>query len=200
MKQELIIDAISLIDDELIESTDKIRQKSKRTNIAKNTVLKHAVAIVMCVCLIFGTMMSIPTVRAAVVEVIVQWFEQFTKFASNPEIDNVSPVSTWAPQYLPEGYQNTETLMQDGINQLIYSNANGNEIVFTYVTEIGSISVNNEKVTYRTETHGGIMYQIFESQEVGIDSSIVWDMNGYGFLINGNCPVDELVKMAVSVK
>ena len=75
-----------------------------------------------------------------------------------------------------------------------------NEIVFTYVTEVGSISVNNENVTYRTETHEGILYQIFESQEVGIDSSIVWDMNGYGFLINGEYPVDELIKMAVSVE
>jgi len=200
MKQELIIDAISLIDDELIESTDKIRRKFKRMNIAKNPVLKHAVAIVMCVCLIFGTMMSIPTVRAAVVDVIVQWFEQFTKFAANPETDNVSPVSTWVPQYLPEGYKNIETITQDGISQFIYSNADGNEIVFTYVTGIGSISVNNEKVTYRTETHGSIIYQIFESQEAGIDSSIVWDMNGYSFLISGECPIDELMKIAVSVE
>ena len=44
------------------------------------------------------------------------------------------------------------------------------------------------------------MKKKFESHEAGNDSSIVWDMNGYGFLINGECPVDELIKMAVSVK
>jgi len=159
-----------------------------------------AVALTISITVFSAALMFVPTVRAAVADVVIQWFDQFTKFSSNPEIDDASALNTWEPQYLPDGYKNIETLIQDDINQFIYSNTEGQEIVFTYVAGIGSISVNNEKVSYRVETHGGISYQIFESQETGIDSSVVWDMNGYSFLISGECPVTELVEIAKSVK
>jgi hypothetical protein len=182
---------------------EKLFKLDRRRDRRKRIVFwgrRVAVALTVSITVFSAALMFVPSVRAAVADVVIQWFDQFTKFSSNPDIENVTSVGAWEPHYLPDGFEIADTLIQDDINQFIYSDADGKEIVFTYVTGIGSISVNNEKVTYRTETHEGIVYQIFESQETGIDSSIVWDMNGYSFLVSGECPIAELVNIAISVK
>ena len=50
MKQEIISDAIGLIDDDIIESTDKIRQRTKQ----KKVPWKRFVAMAACLCLFVG--------------------------------------------------------------------------------------------------------------------------------------------------
>ena len=56
MKQEIISDAMSLIDDDIIESTDKIRQNSKR----KKNVWTRVVAMAACLSLVIGVVVFGP--------------------------------------------------------------------------------------------------------------------------------------------
>lgn len=158
-----------------------------------------AAVIVIIMVLFFGVMLSSPQVRAAVTDVIVQWYEKFTSFTSGTneqtKVDNIE----WWPAYLSDGFSEHEILQTGGINEICFYNTNGKDITLIYLTSTGSIAVNNEGVIYSTVTVNDIVYHLFESKEEGTRSSIVWDMNGYRFTILSEYPIKELQKMAVSV-
>ena len=175
----------------------------RRRDRRKKVILwgrRAVAALVISVTVLSGALMFVPTVRAAVADVLVQWFEQFTKYSSNPEIEDVISLSAWEPTYLPDGFAKAEQITLDGTNQVFYSNSSGQEIMLTYIEGVGVISVNNERVSYRTETYNSVTYEIFESQENGTENSVLWVVQGYSFLLNAEYSVDELIKIAQSME
>jgi hypothetical protein len=158
-----------------------------------------AAVIVIAMALLFGALLLSPQVRASVSEVIIQWYEKFTSFTSGTnEQENLENLEFW-PTYLPEGFSQHEVLQSGSINEISFSNTEGNDITLVYLESTGAIAINNEDVIYSTVTDNNIVYHLFESKEKGTRSSIVWDMNGYRFTILSEYPIQELQKMAASV-
>ncbi|MHB8061777.1 MAG: DUF4367 domain-containing protein [Ruminiclostridium sp.] len=185
-----------------IAKMKKLFGQDKRKDILRRIGIwgrSTAAVIVIIMALFFGVMLSSPQVRAAVTDVIVQWYEKFTSFTSGTNEQTKVYNIEWWPAYLPDGFSEHEILQTGGINEICFYNTNGKDITLIYLTSTGSIAVNNEGVIYSTVTVNDIVYHLFESKEEGTRSSIVWDMNGYRFTILSEYPIKELQKMAVSV-
>ncbi len=71
-------------------------------------------------------------------------------------------------------------------------------ITFSSFLEGASVFVNNEGVDYSSFFQNGIEYHLFSSIS-DADSTVLWDNDGYRFLLASQVPIDELVKMALSV-
>jgi hypothetical protein len=156
------------------------------------------VAVCVSATLVFGTLLTSAEVRKAVGDVIVTWFEKFTKFQS-PEISNDFTEREWEPEYLPEGFELTQTLGETGS---MYTKSEDIRIIFSYNNSDSSTSVDNEDMTYSTFIENGTVYHLFETtiKDNYNDNIIVWDMDGYRFTVFGNYAIDELLKIALSVK
>lgn len=158
-----------------------------------------AAVIVIAVALFFGVLLTSPQVRAAVSDVIVEWYEKFTSFTSGSHEQTKVDTIEWRPTYLPDGFSEPEVLQTGGINELCFYNTEGQDITLLYFKSTDAVAVNNEGVTYSTVTANDVVYHLFESQEEGTRSSVVWDKDGYRFTILSEYPIAELQKMAVSV-
>lgn len=185
-----------------IAKMKKLFRQEKRRDIFRKIGIwgrSTAAVIVIAMALLLGALLLSPQVRAAVSEVIIQWYEKFTSFTSGTtEQTDIDNLEFW-PTYLPEGFSRHEVLQSGSINEINFFNTEGNDITLVYLESAGAIAVNNENVIYSTVTNNNFVYHIFESKEEGTRSSIVWDMNGYRFTILSEYPIKELQKMAVSI-
>jgi hypothetical protein len=200
-------------DDELKQMysfSDEHNRKMKKLFAADNRreafkiVYKWGKVAVVAVCvsatLVFGTLLTSAEVRKAIGDVIVTWFSQFTKFQS-PELSDDFTEREWTPEYLPEGFAFLNTYEVGSMKGIEYSNSSI-IIEFNYKPSDYSTSVDNEDMKYSVIVEKDTVYHIFESaiKDEREDNIIVWDIDGYRFTIIGNYDIDELIKIAFSVK
>ncbi|GHV08557.1 hypothetical protein FACS1894217_11210 [Clostridia bacterium] len=172
-------------------------ERRERIHKALTWTRQAAAVIVLVAAVLFGALMTVPSVRAAVVEATILWFERFTTFlpfsSEAPENGNLTPT------YLPNGYTLNEILSAGDMTVVRYLDAAGNEINLTTMPSDGSLSVNNEDVECSTIVSGDVTYNVFAAVSSGKGNTIVWDSGGVRFELDGTIDVDELLKMAASV-
>ena len=156
---------------------------------------KIAAVIVIIAAVLFGGMMTVPQVRAMTVQTVIQWFDQFTKFAPQGSESN-----EWKPAYVPEGYSEIDKVISEKLSFIVFQDNNGNQISFTFVPADGSVSVNDEGVDYSRITDGSVVYHIFASKDALQNSSVVWEQDGMRFVLEGTLTKNELLKIAKSVE
>ena len=158
---------------------------------------KRAVAVfVIAVTIVFGALMSVPQVRAAVVETITEWYEQFVRFTSNaPDAEKTN----LEPGYIPEGF--SEIVRDEGemMTIIIYEN-DEMSIIFQSTRASDSISVDNENSNYERLLFKGFEYHVFDSTAYGGESAVVWDINGQRYTISAAISIRELLDIAWSIK
>lgn len=163
---------------------------------AATTYLKKIAAVIVIIAaVLFGGMMTVPQVRAMTVQTVIQWFDQFTKFAPQGSGSN-----EWKPAYVPEGYSEIDKVISEELSFIVFQDNNGNQISFTFVPADGSVSVNDEGVDYSRITDGSVVYHIFASKDALQNSSVVWEQDGMRFVLEGTLPKNELLKIAKSVE
>lgn len=166
-------------------------------------VLKWTKVAVVTVCvsatLLFGTMMASAEFRAAVSDVIITWYERFTKFQS-PETEYNSTQRDWFPEYLPEGFTLYNTYELNTLRGKEYGNSSGVSIDFSYIPSDASVSVDSEGMEYSAVVQNDITYHIFSATDEHKENIIVWDYDGYRFTVIGDFYTDEMLKMAFSIK
>lgn len=155
-------------------------------------------AVLVGTLVFFSALMTVPEVRAAVKSVVIEWFDQFTKFSS----DESAPkeVQNWAPSYIPEEFYEDERYDDFGHVTIRYSNTNGDIIRFSYIDQSGSISVDNESRKFYEVVNGEIIYYVFEAEASNKGNSVIWDQDGYRFTVKGQSSIDNLLNMAKSIK
>lgn len=159
------------------------------------------VAVCVSATLVFGTLLTSAEVRKAVGDVIVTWFDKFTKFQS-PEISDDFTEREWKPNYLPDGFTLQETYEVGRMKGYEYVNSTGILVDFSYRPSDSSTSVDNENMIYSTFIENDIVYHLFEPtiKDEYEDTIIVWNKDEYRFTLIGNYDIDELIKIALSVK
>jgi hypothetical protein len=156
------------------------------------------IAVCVSATLTFGTLLTSAEIRKAVGDVIITWFEKFTKFQSE-ESDGEFTEREWKPEYLPAGFDATDTL---GARGFVYANGEGALIIFEYNPSDSSISVDNEDMDYSIITDNGVPYHLFRTTitDGEHDNVVLWDADGYRFTVMGNYDIDELLRIALSIK
>ena len=169
---------------------ERIRKTARRAG-------KMAAVLAIAVTILFGILMSVPQVRATVIDTIVEWYDKFTKFTS-PAPETIKP--NLEPRYIPGGFKEVfrdEVAMSTDI---IYENDAGIILVFQYSDARNSVSVDNENNHYEILLIDGIEYHIFETIVDRGENTIVWELYGQRNTIFSIISIDELLAVATSIE
>ncbi len=173
-------------------------ERRERLKSVTRWARRCAAVIIVGTLLLFGALMTVPEVRATAATVIIQWFQQFTKFTSGQNAPHEP--QEWEPSYLPEGFTEDVRYGDFGRGTIRYSDSGGSTIAFTYIAQGDSVAVDNENRQFYELVEADILYYVFESSTSDIDTSIIWDQEGYRFVLKGQISSDELLNMARSAK
>jgi hypothetical protein len=159
--------------------------------------------IAIVIALAGALLMTQSEVRAVVRETVVEWYEAFINFRffqdhETPAVNSEAPY--FEPKYLPESFTETYSeILFESVTK-IYSSFDEIDVLFTaHPIGSGAYNVDNEHTRYEVEYRDGAEYHVLESTDEEYPSHILWQMDGYEFTLNGNIPMDELWKMALSV-
>lgn len=193
-------DKMHKFSDTHIKKMDKLFQRAELQEKIHVTTkwMKRSIAMLLIVTsVLFGALVTVPEVRAAVTGAVIEWFNQFTKFTSNN--DETDGLKEWAPSYIPEGFTKIEHDNFAGMLTLVYQDQQGMTIDIICMYEGGSISVDNEHQEYYTLEKGNTEYHIFEALEEVERNIIIWGKEGCQFKAESLLPLSELFKIALSV-
>jgi hypothetical protein len=159
------------------------------------------VAVCISATLMFSVLLTSAEVRKVIGDVIVTWFEQFTKFQSS-ETSNEFIERDWLPTYLPEEFTLYNAFEAGEIKDFEYRNSDNARIVFNFMPSDFSTSIDNEDMEYSVIVENDIVYHLFQTTITDgyHDNVVVWDIAGYRLTILGNYDIDELIKIALSIK
>lgn len=143
-----------------------------------------------------------PTVRAAVIRWVTEWYETHVVYRYSGY-----PISAAMPQYeivaLPDGYKETDRIEDIGYVSIVYENADGKYIYLDYAEmEQGAGKViETEGSNVIRITVNGLSGQLFLPQLEDQDSTITWiDPNcNLQFSIDGFFNKDGMLHIAESV-
>lgn len=180
----------------------KMFVRDQRTG-AFRIILKYSyrVATVFAITLtmLFGALLTDENVRAAVKETVVEWFNTFTRFKFEGK-NNANLVSGWHLEYLPDGFTESKSFNLGFGKTIIYTNAQSENLVFTYVPSSDtSIAVNSERADYETFYIEETEYYLFIPQSKELPAIMIWEQGSFAFSLEASLNGDELKAIAVSV-
>ena len=185
------------------------RRKNKRT---EKKVLSYgkriAVFVSVIVSLSFGTLMTAEAVQKAVINTMVEWYEDHNGFTfentsgkSPEEILKESEIKM--PSYIPTGFKLDESEEYDDYKFYLYKNEEGKNLVFTaqVVTDKSQTLIDNEHTDYEIiEINGNEVY-LFSGKEDNYDyASAMWIHENVVYDIDSWIGVIEVIRMAKSFK
>lgn len=180
---------------------NSIGRKDKLKNYTR-VCIKALVTAAAIMGVIFGGLLTQPTVYAAVQNVIRTVFDKYDKYdyiGDELTVENFN--NNIRLGYVPDGYYLSSGDYSPAVVMLKYTNKNKNEILFDYVIADGTSSIyDNEHNSYNSFTINGIQYNYYESNDSDFPNTIVWYDKGYSFSISAHISKEELVKIAENVK
>ena len=183
------------------KTRDLCLREDRRERLRRKTIprlRRMAVAAAVALSVLTGSMLAYPAVRAAVADVFVEWFDQFTKFTGTGSQTNT--MRQWELTYIPEGYAEVDRIESETLSVISLENEEGTLLTFVYQPDSGVATIDNEDMLYHEVLVDGVQYQIFESQDELKPSSIYWIRENYMFTLSGYIDDEFLLDIASSVK
>ena len=170
--------------------------------------MAQKIAVILLVfSLSLGSLMAVsPTVRAAVVRWVTEWYETHVVYRFSGE-----QIADEMPQYevtdLPEGYAETERVEWPSYVSIIYQNVNDENaswiyLQYIYMQQGASSNFEIENADIIPVTVNGLEGQLYLTRDTeGADSTITWivpDENML-FAVSAALGADDILHMAESV-
>lgn len=169
-------------------------RRNERLRATLKVGKRAAAAIIIAISILFGALMSVPEVRATVVQTVVEWFDEFVRFTSSaPRAASESLEPTWIPDGFREEFRD-EMVMSTVI---LYQNDDGKIILFDSSLASGLLEVDNEYAIYEIIIVDGVEYHILIAIEIDGENSIIWELDGWRYFLRSTIPVEYLQKMAL---
>lgn len=186
------------------DKMNKLMESYKRATARRKVFIytkKFVACILIAAGLGFGVLMLSQPVRAAIQNVIIQWFDKYTQFDFQSDSTEVE-FKEYTLGYLPEGFEEINQSFSDGFGSIEYRDLIGNDMFFQYFpsTEDYSVYLDNEHSTYSIISINGFDAHLFESDVEGRRSRLLWEQNGYTFKITALLNVEEIIKIAENIK
>jgi len=177
--------------------------KTRRADAVKKLrklSFRAAAVLIITAYLIFGALMLHAEVRGVVTRVIVESFDSFTRFryVGDPA-PNANTI--WQPSYLPSGFSWQGISYNTPMKGFGYVDDEGSVIRFHFAPA-GTVSMTvgtSHSLGYITSIDN-IDYHIFDFTDWDSNVSIFWEKDGFFFTLEAQLDVDELLKIAQSVK
>lgn len=177
--------------------------KKRRRPLWQMCIKKVAVFLLIC-SLIFGSVMATsPTIRAAIIEAIVEWHNTHVIYRFFGESD-LSEMPSYDIIELPFGYKTAYEIREviDSVT-VIYENEEGKSICFEYarIGDGSALLLNTENMEIHeieVREHPGHLYLSADSKESNI---VIWydEQEKIQFMIDGFVNKDELLRAANSI-
>lgn len=177
-------------------------KRSKERSLWKG-ILHRAAMILLVLTVGFGTvMLTMPTVRAAVLKWVVEVYETYVLYRYSGE-SPYEEVPAYTITDLPEGFVETERAALGEIMDITYENAEGDAIWFSYATmSDGTItSFDTEGVETDHVIILGNQGQFLQSSDANVFNTLTWldEELQLHFIIDSNFERMEMLHMAESV-
>ena len=174
----------------------------RQTRTTAQRILRTAASIALVISILFGAMMLVPSVRAAVGRVVVEWFETHTAFKFTGNGQENTEHSSWYPEYIPEGY--SEELYDDAFGSVTAWFENDSDVLGFMCgpsDEGFAINIDNEHSEEHMITINQKSATLYESTDTKYPSYIFWmsDDENTAFLLYSKLSTVELIKIAESV-
>ena len=182
---------------------DPLKWERRRARPIWKTVLQRVAVILLVFSLSLGSLMAVsPTVRAAVVRWVTEWYETHIVYRYSGE-----DISGEMPQYeiseLPQGYTETIRDVYEAAVSVVYESPSGNMICFDYTyMQQGAANIiapgDDEIIDV---TVNGVQGQFFLPHDLADAKTVTWidaDSN-LQFVVKAFCSETDILHMAESV-
>ena len=169
--------------------------------------LQTAASIILICSLSLGALMAVsPTVRAAVVNWVVELYETYVvyRFSEKPDEDQLLAMPAYRIMALPNGYSETGDLLElPNDTEIRYISESGEAIRFEYMRmhQGRTLMVNTENMVVTDITINECPGQLYISTIPEQSSAVIWndEASGMQFIIDGFASETSLMQMAESV-
>ena len=187
--------------------SDPLKWARKRARPIWKSALQKVAMILLVFTLSLGSLMAVsPTVRAAVVRWVTEWYETHVVYRFSGE-----QITDEMPQYevtdLPEGYAEIERVEWPSYVSIIYQNVNDENASWIYLQYIymqqgasGNFGIENADII--PVTVNGLEGQLYLNREAeGADSTITWIIPDENilFAVSAALNTDDILHIAESV-
>lgn len=168
-------------------------------------VLQAAACFVLIAGITFGGLMAFnPEARAWFVRVIAEWKDTYTRYTFIKEATKTTDVGVWRPQYVPEGFVETDSLALESVGYVVYTKPNETFINFSYmlIESTGHFSNDNQYNDYYQVTVGDTPADLYVSNTEGKPSYLIWldAEQGIEYQLTSTIDVQELISIAESIQ
>ncbi|MBQ8397850.1 MAG: DUF4367 domain-containing protein [Clostridia bacterium] len=183
------------------------RRIVKRAKRGPTPILLYAKRVAMIALIVmsigFAAMLSIEAVREAIVNAIVEWYEESIAVSFMREEEVVAPTEILEyrePRGLGEEFVRYEVRKSQSSMSIDYES---DTVLIIYrqglLESFDAYISNEESVMKDIQVNGYPGLITLTATEVGQQRTIVWHDNEYSYVITGNMSADELLKLAESV-
>jgi len=158
---------------------------------------KVAAVILILFTMFVGALMFNPEVRAVVSNTIISWYNEFVKFIS-PDVETEG--YNMIPTYIPIGFYEMYYEEINDTTMIIYVNERGETILFKASRAAGALYSDSEHASYELFEYEGILYHILSSLAVDEDNTIIWEVNGWRYVLLSIISIESLQEMALSLE
>lgn len=186
---------------------DPLKWERRRARPLWKNVAQKAAVILLVFSLSLGSLMAVsPTVRAAVVRWVTEWYETHVVYRFSGE-----QITDEMPKYevtnLPEGYAEIERVEWPSYVSIIYQNVNDESASWIYLQYIymqqgasGNFEIENADII--PVTVNGLEGQLYLNRDAeGADSTITWIIPDENilFAVSAALNTDDILHIAESV-
>lgn len=180
--------------------------KRRERPVWKRSLQTDASIVLVCSLSLGALIAASPTVRAAVVNWAMEWYETYVvyRFFEEPVEDQLLPMPEYQITKLPNGYRKDGDLLElPNDTEIKYRSESGETIRFAYTRmyQGGLLSVCTENMVVSDITVNGCPGQLYVSDDPEQSNALIWndEENGLQFIIDGFASEADLMQMAESV-
>ena len=179
----------------------KLIRKSNKSNTAKGWVAwrRRAVALIAAIIILFASAMSVPAVRASVIEFITEVYEKFTHIffdESQSPWDASDEFIIYEQAYIPEGFELVNKIT-NGLVLLEYEKED--EFVSYSQQRLKNVSmhINTEGVELEELVFKGFSAKYYSNRGV---QNLLWHDGEYMYMVSSTLDRATVFKIADSVE
>lgn len=189
----------------------KLINKQKYKRLFKSVYVyskKVAVFVSIIISIGFGTLMTAQAVQKAVINTVVEWYEDHNGFIfentsnkSAEEILNESKIKL--PTYIPKGFELSESEDYDSFKLYVYKNEEGKNLIFNaiVITDKNETFIDNEHTDYELIEINGSKVYLFSGKGKNYDyASAIWIEGDIKYEIDSWIGVIEVIRMIKNIK
>lgn len=175
---------------------------------AGKLVKKIAMILAVVLPVAFGSLLSVEASRNEIFNTIMNWKSDHVDIRYSKEASSAAAFAEQnsgeiaKPQYLPEGFFETQTVRTGVKIETEYQNEKGETILLNQcpLSEAGTIAVDTKYTTRREVKINGETASLFVSNNPGQKSYLIWKTHSSSYLLSSEIAWDQLVKIAESVQ